>query len=690
MNESDIQFLALAESLPGQAWIADKTGLINWFNKHWHDYTGIGELDSNSSAYQTLASVESTEKILAKFTECIKNGTSLIEELQIKGSDGIFRWFLVQAAPVRDSKGEIVRWFGTNTNIDSYKRTQKSLETEVVEKSKAITSSREFLNSVLENIPHMVFVKSAKDLRFVHFNKAGEELLGYDRIDLIGKNDFDFFPAEEAQHFYRKDQEVLSSGKLNIVEEFITTKTGVRTLRTKKIPLLGEDKKPEYLLGISEDITDWVASEQIKQEFLADKVRQKEREFSLKKAVFLADVNSILVSSLNFRSTLSELSKRLVPLLGDWCTVTILNEKNKLERVAWAHSDPLKEHLLVELEAYSSTSLSDTLNVKHVMETGKYMLSVDVKDEQLVTAAQDDNHLRILRELGCNSCLMVPMIYHGKTYGAITMGYGLTKKHDTEGILLGEEVGRKAGVAIENAYLYQSAQRAIAVRDEFLSIASHELKTPITALKLQVQMTRQSVNLEKNLMPDPAKLVKTLDSANDQINRLTSLIEDLLDVTRIESGKISYNLVPLEISSLLNDLTDLYSEHLKNAGCLLNVIKIDKAKILGDRGRIEQVILNLLSNSAKYGQGRPVSLKVETEKDFVRIELSDQGMGIPEDKIGSIFDRFVRAVSSKNISGLGLGLYISREIMKAHNGTISVESKVGVGTTFILCFPVLK
>jgi PAS domain S-box-containing protein len=677
MKESEIPFVTLAENLPGQAWVADPLCKILWFNKRWHEYTG------NFQA-------EESEKLSKEFSKMLKNSLSFEQELQIKSSDGILRWFLIQASPVRGQKGEIVRWLGTNTNIDSYKSNQHNLEVEVVEKSKAESSSREFLNSVLENIPHMVFVKSAKDLRFVHFNKAGEDLLGYKRSELLGKNDFDFFPEAEARHFVEKDQAVLNSGKLDIVEEVITTKSGVRILRTKKIPLLGSDKTPEYLLGISEDITEWLESQRHKQEFLEDKVRQKEREFSLERAVFLADVNSILVSSLDFRLTLADLAKKLIPFLGDWCTITITNEEDKLERVAWSHVDSGKLNLMEELKAYSSTRLSDSLNVRHVMETGIYNLSVDVKDGDLIKAAQDENHLRIMRNLGLKSCLIVPIIYHGKIYGAITLIYARSKKHDAEGVLLAEEVGRKAGVAIENAYLYQTAQKAIAVRDEFLSIASHELKTPITALKLQVQMTRQSVNLEKHLMPEPAKLIKTLDSANDQINRLTSLIEDLLDVTRIESGKISYNLEPLEISSLLRDLTDLYSEHLKNAGCVLNVIKIEKAKILGDRGRIEQVILNLLSNSAKYGQGKPVSLKVETEKDFVRIELTDQGMGIAEDKLGSIFDRFVRAVSSKNISGLGLGLYISREIVKAHHGSIQVESKIGVGTTFIVRLPLLK
>jgi PAS domain S-box-containing protein len=171
-------------------------------------------------------------------------------------------------------------------------------------------SSQEFLDLVIENVPHMVFVKEATELRFVHFNRAGEELLGIRREEILGKNDYDFFPKEQADFFTSKDRLVLSGKKMvDISEEEISHEVVAKTVRTKKIPLIGPDGEAQFILGFSEDITEWKNSENQRLEMVREQIRIKERASSREKTIFLANAHNILASSLDYHITLEKLAK---------------------------------------------------------------------------------------------------------------------------------------------------------------------------------------------------------------------------------------------------------------------------------------------------------------------------------------------------------------------------------------------
>lgn len=627
---------------------------------------------------------ELTEKALKAMDE----GHAIKDfENRYRKKDGTYVWLSWMGHPIPGTN--LV--YSIARDISEKKKAVRALEDLIKETSSELVKSREFLNLVIENVPHMMFVKDAKELRFVHFNKAGEDLLGYDKNDLLGKNDYDFFPKEQADFFVKKDREVLFGKKLvHITEEEIDTKFGKRYLRTKKVPLLNEKGEPIYLLGFSEDITDWKTAEDLRLEMAREQTLSKEKERSQHKALFLANVSSVLSSSLDFRDTLEKLSKTIVPFLGDWCSILFIKDDGTIERVALHHWDPEKQHLVEKLTHYpGSRTILNSPSFQETLKTGKSYLFPKVTDKEMNRLALDEEHLKILQELGTHSALAVPIIYGEKIYGAISLNLAdKNRNYDQEALLISEEVGRKAGVAIENALLYRTAQKAIAARDEFLSIASHELKTPVTSIKLLLQMTRKTVHPETGECPPAEKIANILDQANDQVNRLTTLIEDLLDVSRIEMGKIFYKFLPLDFSHLLKEVCARYKEHMKSFNCELTCLIEDGLTILGDRMRIEQVIINLLTNAAKYGEQKPVTLTLKKVSNAVVLEVHDQGMGIPQDKLEKVFDRFERAVQASNISGLGLGLYISREIVEAHLGKISVESEVNKGSTFKVEIPI--
>jgi signal transduction histidine kinase len=223
---------------------------------------------------------------------------------------------------------------------------------------------------------------------------------------------------------------------------------------------------------------------------------------------------------------------------------------------------------------------------------------------------------------------------------------------------------------------------ALKLRDDFLSIAGHELKTPLTALQLQLQSLLGLVQER-----DDARLKEKLTRARRQAERLTTLTDELLDVARLSAGRLTLQREACDLSALVREVVDRASEAAARSQSQLQVTVDEQVPGQWDRLRLEQVVTNLLSNALKYGSGQPVDVQVRKEQDRARVTIRDRGIGIALKDQARIFDRFERAVSSRNYGGLGLGLWISRQVVEAHGGVIRVESEPGHGATFIVELP---
>ena len=222
---------------------------------------------------------------------------------------------------------------------------------------------------------------------------------------------------------------------------------------------------------------------------------------------------------------------------------------------------------------------------------------------------------------------------------------------------------------------------ALSQRDEFISIAAHELRTPLTALVLQLD------SLVKAMPPEDERVGRKLDTARRQTARLAALIEELLSVGRISTGRLQLELAELDLAALVRDVAAQQRAQAEHAGSTLTVDV--PATVVGrwDAARLEQVLSNLLGNAIKYGAGRPITIELAADADRAVLRVRDRGIGIPPDELPRIFDRFARAVSVRNFGGLGLGLYIAREIVEAHGGTIAATSTPGEGATFTVTLP---
>ena len=236
----------------------------------------------------------------------------------------------------------------------------------------------------------------------------------------------------------------------------------------------------------------------------------------------------------------------------------------------------------------------------------------------------------------------------------------------------------------EREELVAELRNALEIREEFLSIAAHELRTPLTALQLQLQ---GAMRLLADSDRTSEVLAPRLHIATNQTRRLANLVNELLDVSLMSGGRLPMHLERVDLVALIGDTLERHAQLSKSAGCTIRLHAEGEVAGRWDRLRLEQLVMNLLSNAIKYGAGKPIGIRVERRGREAQFSVTDHGIGIKPEDMGRIFGRFERAVSSRNYGGLGLGLYISRQIAESHGGQIEVVSKPGRGSTFTVKLP---
>jgi len=280
--------------------------------------------------------------------------------------------------------------------------------------------------------------------------------------------------------------------------------------------------------------------------------------------------------------------------------------------------------------------------------------------------------------------LVVPMTVANRRVGVISMTFDDVRgRLSAPDRIVGEEFGHRAALALENVSLYQKARSAVALREEFLSIASHELRTPLATLQLHLQLLQRKAAQPFSSQEASERVQKCVN----QTGRLARLIDTLLDVSLISSGQITLKTEEVDLSALIHETVERFHAETNGTAGALRFRDGVQAKGLWDRLRLEQVVTNLIANGIKYGAGAPVEVVLSHEEAEAIITVRDGGIGIAKEDLGRIFERFQRAASARNYSGLGLGLYVTRQIVEAHGGTIAVESEEGSGSLFTVRLP---
>ena len=409
-------------------------------------------------------------------------------------------------------------------------------------------------------------------------------------------------------------------------------------------------------------------------------------EAARRQAIFLADATAILARSLDYEDTLTAVAQLAVPEFADWCAVDIADGPGRLQRLAVAHVDPAKVEYARVLQQRYPSDPDARGGVHEVIRSGKPAIMATIPADLVAASARDEEHLRILTELALTSYMCVPLTSTTGTLGAITFVFAESGRHYSErDLAFAQDVAARAGLAIDNAIAHRRAYEANRLKDEFLATLSHELRTPLNAILGYAQMLRMGVlNGERQ---SNAVTVLTRNAEG-----LRQIIDDVLDVSRIASGKLRLNVRSVELEQILSDAVATMQPAADAKGVSLQMtIDSQVVPVSGDPDRLQQVVWNLLSNAVKFTpRGGQVRLRLECVDASVHMVVIDDGQGIEPAFLPHIFERFRQEDSrfSREHGGLGLGLAIVRELIELHGGTVSASSDgPGRGATFRVRLP---
>lgn len=431
-------------------------------------------------------------------------------------------------------------------------------------------------------------------------------------------------------------------------------------------------------------------------------LRRRRELVAEKRAAFLARAMETLASSLDVNITLKRVAELAVPELADWCTIDILDPAGGRRQIAVAHVDPEKVAFAKEVGQRYPPSLDAPTGSPQVMRSGKSELYPRITMELVERAAKDEDHLRILRELKLDSVMIVALRSEaGRSLGAITFIYADSGRHyAADDLSFAEDFARRAALAVENAQalaeveaarareqdMREQAELASTAKDHFLATVSHELRTPLNVILGWAVVLR-----ERGLPPE---IERALGIIERNARAQARLIEDVLDVSRIISGKLSLNLGAVNVGEAVRAAALGMRPAVDAKGISLQVDEMGDERALtitADADRLQQILWNLLTNAVKFTpRGGVIVVFAERVGSEVRIHVSDTGEGIPERALRYVFEPFRQADSSttRRHGGLGLGLSLVKQIAAAHGGTVEASSLgEGRGATFVVRLP---
>lgn len=401
----------------------------------------------------------------------------------------------------------------------------------------------------------------------------------------------------------------------------------------------------------------------------------------------LIETTGLLHASFDYRNAVALVARHLVPALADWCIVDLFSEDGATTRETIVHSDPAREQMAWDVFRRHKGDIYKSPFGSAFLEQGQPLLLEELNDTILQTLSISVDHLESLRSFDARSGAFIPLAIRGHKVGNLILMMSESgrriRPRDLEFL---EELGRRMALAIDNACLYEQAQTAIQARDDFLSIASHDLRTPLATVKLLLQnMARRAAK------EGPAyagrRVVEEAQKMDRQITRISAMLNVLLDVSRIQQGQFLLDRSPTDLEAIARDSLQRLEPMFARLGSKASLQSPGPIVGQWDRIRLDQIVSNLLSNAAKYGDGKPIEVSLEATDEAATLRVRDHGVGITPEDQELLFRRFERVGDKTAFSGTGLGLWITRRIVEAHGGTIAVESRLGEGSTFVVTLP---
>lgn len=504
--------------------------------------------------------------------------------------------------------------------------------------------------------------------RQTYVNRAFAAMVGWTEAELVGLTPpFPYWAPEDGPNIQKAFDEVLSGRTDPAGYELRFQRSDGRRFDALVLiaPFEQPGREPGFLASV-QDIT--------------------ERKTAERTARFLAEAGEILARSLEYEATLQAISDLVVPRFADWCFIDLIEPDGGLRRIAVAHPPGAESERIARTLQRSYAPMNAPYGISQISARGTTSLMNDVSEEALAAVSRDGEHRDALLSMGIRCFVSVPMTSRGTTFGALTfLGTDLRTRFEPGDVALAEEVARRAALAVDNARLYRSAQEANRAKDEFLANLSHELRTPMTAIIGWAHLLEVG-----DLAPDQVKLgLRTIRQSGEA---QAKLIDDLLDVSRIVTGKLHLNPAEVRLSDIARGAIAAIRPAAEAKRHALEVdIRAEDAMVLGDAARLQQVFWNLLSNAVKFTPpGGVVRVRLsEHDADSIALAVEDSGEGIEPEFLPLVFERFRQAATmARGRTGLGLGLAIAKELVEMHGGFIAATSGGhGQGSTFTVTLP---
>ncbi|HEX8294216.1 MAG TPA: ATP-binding protein, partial [Pyrinomonadaceae bacterium] len=568
------------------------------------------------------------------------------------GGASQFRWLRkdgravhveAQSRVILDGRGEPAGMRGVTMDI-----TERKAAVE------ALTASRARLEGIVDSAMDAI-VSVGEDQRVLLFNHAAEKMFRCAAAEALGRPLDDFVP-ERFRGEHRGHVE--SFGQTGVTSRAMAGARAVAGLRSDggEFPLEASISQVE------------AGGQKLYTVIMRDTTERKASEERLR---FLAEASRVLGSSLDYEATLAGLARLAVEAVADYCLVDLVDDDGRVRRVAAAHRDPARQPLAERLRAFPPGPQS--AGIPRVLRTGQPEVFPEVTGETIPALSRDGEHARLLGELGLKSFVAVPLVARGRTIGALTFSSTrAAHRYTDEDVAYAQEIAARAALAIENARLYARAQEVNRAKDEFLATLSHELRTPLTPILGWTHMIRSGRLGDAEV----AQGVRVIEKNSQSLSRL---INDLLDMSSILSGKMRIERAPVELGGVVREAADTVRPQADARSVSLEVQTGGLAPVVvsGDRTRLVQVFWNLLHNAVKFSpEGGRVRVRVGGADGAARVEVEDEGSGIAPEFLPHVFERFRQAdmATTRAHGGLGLGLALVKSFVEAHGGSVRAES----------------
>jgi PAS domain S-box-containing protein len=656
---TDRAYRGFVEATHAIVWTTDASGHPNADSPGWREFTGQSEAEWRGLQGWDPVHPDDVDALRVSWPKAKAEGVRFEAEFRLRRHDGEFVWMATCAVPFFDARGRVREWFGVTSDISA--RKQAELETQ---------RALELLRTTLRSIGDAVISTDVNSgIQFM--NPVAERLTGWTASEGRGMRLHDIFPI-----FNEETRRPVENPVDKVLREGIVVGLANHTILRRRD-------------GLDVPIDDSAAPIRdpdgtVHGVVLVFRDASEEKRESLRRT-FLAQATEQLVAARDSRDALARVAQLAVPRLADWVGVEIAEPgSTRTEQVGLAHIDPAKVQVARELARRYPPDPNAVTGVPNVIRTGRSELHREISPELLERAAVDDEHLRILRELDLRSALIVPLHGNGPVFGAITFIFASSdRRYGPRDLDLAEDLARRAALIIERRRLEEEAENANRMKDQFLATISHELRTPLQAI------VGYAALLERGSVSDPSKALAAIRRNADAQTRL---IEDILDVSRITSGKLRLAMEQVDVAATIRAALDSMrpAAQAKRIS-IVETISADLDSIKGDAERLQQVVWNLISNAVKFTEAQgTIEVRADRTGSTVNIVVRDTGVGIAPQHLVSIFERFRQVDSSttRRRGGLGLGLAIVRYLVEAHGGTVRAQSDgPGTGATFIIALP---